>query len=293
MTNDFVLKEFGGNLNPIFKKEQGIGTVKEVVTKIEYDLIPIQDIAKNTQQPRQNFPDEEIKELADSIRKQGVIQPIIVRPVEDNKYELVAGERRLRASKVAELDKIPALIREYNDKEVFFIAMIENLQREDLNPIEEAMAYKKLADYYNLSHEQIGAEVGKSRVAITNMLRLLSLEPEVRSMLEKNIIGMGHARALISLSKEEQLKLANEIITRNLTVRDVEKLVSKLGNPKLPKPEIEDEVHAKTQIFLARMTNELSARVKIQVNNQWKGRATIYFESKDELEQLVDKIAKE
>lgn len=292
MIDSSILKEFGGNLKPVFQRGKGSDVDKEVVVKAEFDLLPIQSVVRNTEQSRKSFSTNEIGELAESIKKQGVLQPIIVRPIGDNKYELIAGERRLRASELAELNKIPALVKEYDDKEAFFIALIENLQREDLNSIEEATAYKKLAKNYNLSHEQIGAEVGKSRVAITNILRLLNLENEIQVMLKKNIISMGHARTLISLKRESQLKIANDIIEKSLTVRDAEAMVAKFERLEPKKQVLSNEVDSKINEFVKRLTNSLPSKVKINVNSKWKGRATIYFESEQELAWLVDRIGK-
>jgi ParB family chromosome partitioning protein len=198
--------------------------------KLEGNLhqLSLSQIQAGKYQPRQDFSPSALEELANSIRAQGIIQPIVVRSKEDGNYEIIAGERRFRAAKLAGLTTIPALIRELPNEAVIAIALIENIQREDLNPIEEAIAMQRLISEFSLTHEQVANAVGKSRVAVTNLLRLLSLPEQIKSMLAEGKLEMGHARALLSLSLANQIKAGEEIVAKDYTVRAAEELVRRL-----------------------------------------------------------------
>lgn len=187
--------------------------------------IAVNQILRGRYQPRRHFSEESLQELAASIRAQGLMQPVVVRPRPQGGYELIAGERRWRAAQIAGLERIPAVVREVSDERASAMALIENIQREDLNPLEEALALQRLKDEFELTQQQVADALGKSRVAVTNLLRLLNLSPAVRAMLESGAIEMGHARALLTLDAADQERLANEIANRQLSVRQAEALV--------------------------------------------------------------------
>ncbi len=187
--------------------------------------LPVDLIQRGRYQPRVEMNAERLQELADSIKAQGVIQPIVVRPIDQGRYEIIAGERRWRASQQAGLHEIPAVIRDVPDQAAVCLALIENIQRENLNPIEEARALERLLQEFEMTHEGVAEAVGRSRTAVTNLLRLLELRPEVREMLENSDLEMGHARALLGLSKNRQVEAARKVVSRNLSVRATEQLV--------------------------------------------------------------------
>lgn len=255
-------------------------------------LLNISEIEPNRDQPRKKFSEESLKELARSIEKHGVIQPIIVIK-KDDYYEIVAGERRWRAARMAGLSEIPALIREYSDREISEIALIENIQREDLTPIEEAKAYKALIEEYGITQEELSGRVAKSRAAIANSMRLLKLDEEVQNMLAEGIISAGHARALLVLEKNsDQIKAAQEIIKNSLSVRDTEKLVKNWGKipvregKKLPE---NDFVYRDLE---EKMTESLGTKVKIANKADKTGKIEIEYFSDDELERIFKVIKK-
>jgi len=190
--------------------------------------LPVEFIQRGKYQPRRDMNPEALQELADSIKAQGVMQPIVVRPVGDNRYEIIAGERRWRATQLAQLDKIPVVVRDVTDEAAIAMALIENIQREDLNPMEEAFALKRLQDEFELTHQEVAEAVGKSRTTVTNLLRLIALCDEVKKLLENGDIEMGHARALLTLSVDQQKQVANQVIARSLSVRQTEALVRRL-----------------------------------------------------------------
>ena len=255
-------------------------------------LLNISEIEPNRDQPRKKFSEESLKELARSIEKHGVIQPIIVIK-KDDYYEIVAGERRWRAARMAGLSEIPALIREYSDREISEIALIENIQREDLTPIEEAKAYKALIEEYGITQEELSGRVAKSRAAIANSMRLLKLDEEVQNMLAEGIISAGHARALLVLEKNsDQIKAAQEIIKNSLSVRDTEKLVKNWG-----KTPVREEKKLPENDFVYRdleekMTESLGTKVKIANKADKTGKIEIEYFSDDELERIFKVIKK-
>ena len=217
-------------------------TTKNVEEKKEPDtIVKITKIEPNREQPRKNFDEDALQELADSIKQFGLLQPILV---QDRKtyYEIIAGERRWRAAKLAGLKEVPVIIRDYTDQEIVEISLIENIQREDLNPIEEALAYKRLLTEFNLKQDEVAERVSKSRTAVTNSMRLLKLCDKVQQMIIDDMISSGHARALISIENpEEQYNIAQKIFDEKLSVRDVEKLVKNLNKPEKPKKEKEED----------------------------------------------------
>lgn len=254
-------------------------------------LLRISEIEPNSHQPRKNFNEDSLKELADSIKAHGVIEPIIVRDKKDY-YEIVAGERRWRAARMAGLKEIPALIREYSDSEISEIALIENIQREDLTPLEEARAYKTLIDEYKLTQEELSSRISKSRAAIANSMRLLKLDEKVQAMLEEGSLTAGHARALLSLEEpEDQFKAAREVIEKNLSVRETEDLVKKWNTSagkKEKKPSEKDLVYRDLE---EKIEKSLGTKVKISNKDNGTGKIEINYYSDDELERIYEIIS--
>ncbi len=255
-------------------------------------LININDIEPNRDQPRKNFNEESLKELADSIAMHGVIQPLLVRPLSDGGYQLIAGERRWRASRMAGLTQVPVIVREMNDEEAMELALIENLQREDLNPIEEAEGFKLLMDTYSFTQEQAAEKVGKSRPAVANALRLLSLPEAVLDMVKQGIISSGHARTLIPLTDEKLIiKLAEEISQKELSVRETERIVKTLLKPKseiVKKKSKRDPYYDECEIAIR---EELGRKAKINVSRGNKGSIEIEFFSKEDLQSILEALA--
>ncbi len=249
--------------------------------------LPIERLRRGRYQPRTRMEPEALNELAESIRAQGVIQPIIVRTAGAD-YEIVAGERRWRAAQIAGLAEVPVIVREIPDRAAMAVALIENIQREDLNPMEEAGALKRLQEEFHLTHEEIANHIGRSRAAVSNLLRLLGLHPEVRRLLEEGALDMGHGRALLALSPDAQAALAREVVARALSVRETEARVQRLAHPQAPaSPAPADpDVVALEQ----RLTETLGARVRIQTRRAGAGRITIDYHSIDELEGLLGRF---
>lgn len=249
--------------------------------------IEISKIDNNKEQPRKNFDPTALKELADSIKTYGVIQPILVTPVGD-RYMIVAGERRFRASKLAGLKKIPAVVREYSKQQIQEISLLENIQREDLNPIETAKAMKELLDNYNWTQDVLADRLGKSRPVVANYVRLLQLCPEVIELIESGKLSAGHARCLVVVNDPAlQLKLAKEAITKRITVRDMEKAVKDLTAPKQAKQK--ESMTMEMRDFVNTMSKKFSTKVNIIGNNK-KGRIYIDYYSADDLDRIYDLI---
>lgn len=278
-----------GALIPQLEEDEGQATTE----------ISVHQIIPNPFQPRQKFSEDLLKELAASIKTHGVLQPLLVRKMHDQ-YQLIAGERRLRASKLAGLTTVPVIIKDFSDRTAMEIALVENLQREDLNPLEEAEAYKRLIDEFDLTQEQIAKVVGKSRSAVANMLRLLNLTPEVRAKLENNEITMGHARALLALeTPEEQIKTCQTVVNEELNVRETEKLISRILNDNVSHETIPG---TSTNVALARkkqtedpnlrdLTERLTLHfgTKISIKGQPdKGKVEIEYYSQEEFERILD-----
>ena len=256
-------------------------------------LVNINDIEPKRDQPRKYFDEEALKELADSIAMHGVIQPLLVRPLSDGGYQLIAGERRWRASRMAGLTQIPVVVKEMTDEEAMELALIENLQREDLNPIEEAEGFKLLMDTYSFTQEQAAEKVGKSRPAVANALRLLSLPQEVLDMVKQGIISSGHARTLIPLIDEKLIiKLAEEISQKELSVRETEKIVKTLMKPKseiVKKKSKRDPYYDECEIAIR---EELGRKAKINVSRGNKGSIEIEFFSKEDLQSILEALTR-
>ena len=264
------------------KEDETVG--KELTVKITA-------IEPNSQQPRKDFNPELLQELADSIKQYGVLQPLLVQK-KGSLYELIAGERRWRAAKLAGLKEVPVVIREYTKQQSMEIALIENVQREDLNPIEEAQAYQQLMEEFGLKQEEIAVRVAKSRTAVTNSMRLLKLDQRVQQMLTEGVISSGHARALLSLEdKEQQYVIAEKIVVGRLSVREVEKLVKLLMKPKKEKiQEPEKDLSFIYNDLEDRMKQIMGTKVIINKKDKNKGRIEIEYYSEAELERIVELI---
>lgn len=250
--------------------------------------VPVEQIRRGEFQPRQNIPQEGLEELADSIRAQGLVQPVVLRPV-DGGYELIAGERRWRASQLAGLHEIPAVIKDVPDQAAAAMALIENIQREDLSPLEESQAIKRLIEEFGLTHQQAAESVGRSRAAVTNLLRLLELEKETRTLLADKVLEMGHARALLGLEGESQTAAARYIATKGLSVRETEKYIKKLKGTKAEKKQ--STSRSPDVISLEHeLADQLGAPVSVQYNNRGKGQLIISYNSLDELDGVLEHI---
>lgn len=268
--------------------EEDEKVVERVVEKKVETVVKLSQVEPNKSQPRKNFNEDALMELAESIKQFGVIQPLIVQK-RDDYFEIIAGERRWRAAKIAGLKEIPVIIKDYSDEEIMEIALIENLQREDLNPIEEAMAYKKLMKDYNLKQDEIAEKVSKSRVAITNSMRLLKLSEEVQNMIIDEMISSGHGRALLSIEDEKtQIKIANKIFDEKLSVRETEKIVKSLINPKGKKKKEEYTDSFIYEKFENEFKEIIGSNVAIKRKSKDKGKIEIDYYSNEDLERIMD-----
>ena len=249
----------------------------------------IMEIEPNRDQPRKDFDEKALSELAESIEQHGVLQPLVVRPLTNGGYQLVAGERRWRAARIAGLTEVPVVIKELTDEEVIEIAMIENLQREDLNPLEEALGYRYMMDELNITQEQAAEKVGKSRPAVANAIRLLRLPDEVQEMVKNNLISPGHARALLAFENPELIiQAAKRIVKEDLSVREVEALVkNSQKTPKVPKQQKRDKFFSEVELALV---ENLGRKVKIKESKKDSGVLEIEFFDKDDLESLAMKL---
>jgi len=260
------------------------------VQKDELRQVPIDLLQRGKYQPRTHMDKSALEELAASIRAQGVVQPIVVRSLPAGNYEIVAGERRWRAAQLAGLETVPAVVRRIPDEAAIAIALIENIQRENLNPIEEAKALQRLIDEFGMTHQKVAEAVGRSRAAVTNLLRLLTLNEDVRDLLDKGRLDMGHARALLALEGRTQSQAAQQVVKRELSVRETEHLVRRLlerpGAGKRPRATMDPDVRALQQ----RLSDKLGTKVRIQYNRRGKGRLTIDFGSLDELDGVIKHI---
>jgi len=283
-----------GGLGP---KGRGLGALLESTSKEVSEhtdgsvvLLDINKIEPNREQPRKHFQEDALEELSESIKNYGVIQPVVVKK-KDDFYELIAGERRWRAAKLAGLTEIPVIVKEFSEQELVEISLIENIQREDLNPVEEAMAYKRLIDEFHLKQDEIAERVGKSRTAVTNAMRLLKLSEKVQQMLIDEMITAGHARAILSIAdKEKQESIAMKVFDEKLSVRETEALVKRmLEPPKTAKKSkfssAEDAIYESLE---EKMKSIMGTRVQIHRKKNDKGKIEIEYYSKDELERIID-----
>jgi len=250
--------------------------------------IPVYRIQRGRYQPRRDFDPEALEELASSIRVQGLMQPIVLRSIGEDRYEIIAGERRWRAAQLAGLEAVPALLREVDDESAIAMALIENIQREDLNPMEEATALSRLQSEFQLTQQQIADAVGKSRSAVANLLRLMSLEPEVRLLLERGDLDMGHARCLLGLAGAQQLSAAKQVVARELSVRQTEALVRHLLAEKHPRPAVVQDPDIRR--LQDELSGKLGTRVQIQHRAGGRGRLVLDYGSLDELDGILSHI---
>lgn len=253
-------------------------------------MMKINMVEPNRDQPRKNFEEDALLELADSIKQMGVLQPLLVRKRNDY-YEIIAGERRWRAAKIAGLKEVPVIIKDYTEQEIVEIGLIENIQRENLNPIEEAMAYKKLLEEFHLKQDEVAERVSKSRTAVTNSMRLLKLNEKVQQMIIDDMITTGHARALLAIDdQKQQYILANKIFDEKLSVRETEKLIKDIKNPKKPKIKKPVENAFLFDDLANKMKEVMGTKVNISTKGNGKGKIEIEYYSDKELERMFDMI---
>ena len=275
-------------------KAESVKTTEKAEDSAKETLVKITMVEPNREQPRKNFDEDALQELADSIKQFGLLQPILV---QDRKtyYEIIAGERRWRAAKLAGLKEVPVIIRDYTDQEIVEISLIENIQREDLNPIEEAQAYKKLLTEFNLKQDEVAERVSKSRTAVTNSMRLLKLCDEVQQMIIDDMISTGHARALISIEDpEQQYMIAQRVFDEKLSVREVEKLVKDLNKPQKPKKEIIEDKSLDIiyQDIEEKLKQSLGTKVSISSKGNGAGKLEIEFYTHDDLDKLIELLTR-
>ena len=257
-------------------------------TSAELTEIAVEKLSRGRYQPRRDMEPQALEELAASIKAQGIMQPIVIRPISVDKYEIIAGERRWRAAQMAGLDKVPVVIRDVPDEAAIAMALIENIQRENLNPIEEAIALQRLQQEFELSQQEVADAVGKSRTAVANLLRLLNLVDEVKKMLEYGDLEMGHARALLALTEETQIDAAREVVSKGLSVRQTEMLVRSLQNPVEPKEK--GEISSKYERIADDLTKLFSTKVTVSENAKGKGKIVINYNDAKELKAIVKQL---
>ena len=273
------------------KVKKGTAAVEDKKTSDSEDgrtMVKITMVEPNREQPRKNFDEDALQELADSIKQFGLLQPILVQDRKDH-YEIIAGERRWRASRLAGLEEVPVIIRNYSEQEIVEISLIENIQREDLNPIEEAQAYKRLLTEFNLKQDEVAERVSKSRAAVTNSVRLLKLSEEVQQMVIDEMISTGHARALLAIEDpNEQYSIALKIFDEKLSVRDVEKLVKNRNKPAKPKKADDKTMLLIYQDIEEKLKQRLSTKVTVTPKGDGAGKIEIEFYNNEDLDRLID-----
>lgn len=276
-----------GNKRTVEKKNSEPVIIEKVVEKKGVETLKITEVEPNREQPRKNFNEDALLELADSIKQYGVIQPLIVQKKADH-YEIIAGERRWRAAKMAGIKEIPVIIKDYSDQQVMEISLIENIQREDLNPIEEATAYKNLMEEFHLKQDEIAEKVSKSRTTVTNSMRLLKLDKRVQQMMIDDMISAGHARTLISIEDPDaQYNIATKIFDEKLSVRETEKLVKLLQKPEVKKEKIEKVNSFIYKDIEEKMKAILGTKVTVDHKSNNKGKISIEYYSNEELERIL------
>jgi ParB family chromosome partitioning protein len=268
-----------------------LGSYEPAAEKDELRQLPLDLLRRGKYQPRTHMDTQALEELAASIKAQGVVQPIVVRSLANGEYEIVAGERRWRAAQLAGLESIPAVVRKIPDEAAIAIALIENIQRENLNPVEEANALQRLIDEFGMTHQQVAEAVGRSRAAVTNLLRLLTLQPDVREMLEQARMDMGHARALLALEGGAQSKAAHQVVEKGLSVRETDTLVRRLltkgaAHAAAHGGAVDPDIRALQQ----QLSEKLGAKVRIRHTRRGKGRLVIEYGSLEELDGILAKI---
>ncbi|QOL26381.1 ParB/RepB/Spo0J family partition protein [Thalassotalea sp. LPB0316] len=270
------------------EQQTDLNTDTQTMTDGQLRTLPIEQLKPGKYQPRKDMSPDALEELADSIKAQGVIQPVVVRSVGDNSFEIIAGERRWRAAQLAQLDTIPCLIKNVQDEAAVAIALIENIQREDLNAMEEAIALERLLTEFELTHQEVADAVGKSRTTVSNLLRLNNLNDEVKTLLEHGDLEMGHARALLALEDDLQTNTARTVVAKELTVRETEALIKKVLSPEQPKAEkVKDP---DTQSLEQNLTEKLGSQVTISHNKKGKGKLVISYADLAELDSIVSRF---
>jgi ParB family chromosome partitioning protein len=285
-------KRLGRGLGSLIGNIDAVGTADNGDKPDGLTELDVDRIQRGKYQPRQVFDQEALQELADSIREQGIVQPVVVRP-EGNHFELVAGERRWRAAQLAGLQKIPVVIRQLDARSAAAIGLIENIQREDLNPLEEAQAFLRLVEEFDLTHQQVADSVGRSRAAVSNLLRLLDLADPVKQQVNKGLLNMGHARALLALIRHDQVEVAKLVVNRGLSVRETEMLVKKTLGAQTPGPG--PGKAAVVDPDIRRLENSISeklgAGVKIKPGKKGSGQLVISFHSSAELDGILEHLS--
>lgn len=266
----------------------GAGAIAAVIAEGPLKEIPVEFLQRGRYQPRRDFAEDKLAELAESIKAQGLMQPIVVRPVGEKRYEIIAGERRWRAAQLAGLEKVPCVIKDVADDAALAMSLIENIQREDLSPMEEAIALNRLQEEFTLTHQEVADAVGKSRATVTNLLRLLALAPDARTLLERGDLEMGHARAILALDLKDQGEVARQVVARALSVRQTEALIRKLQSEK---QETGKQVPQRLDPDIRRLQDEISektgAPVQLQHTARGKGKLVISYNSLDELDGIL------
>lgn len=289
----------GKGLDSLIPNAVGEAKAKKEVSKEKVEerttpdtMVKITMVEPNRKQPRKNFDEDALLELSDSIKQFGVIQPIVVQDRKDH-YEIIAGERRWRAAKMAGIKEVPVIIENYTEQEIVEISLIENIQREDLNPIEEAQAYKRLLTEFNLKQDEVAERVSKSRTAVTNSMRLLKLSEEVQQMVINDMLSTGHARALLAVENpEEQYTLAQKVFDEKLSVRDVEKLVKNIHKPAKTKKPDNKALSLIYQDIEEKLKQALSTKVSVVAKEEGAGKIEVEFYNHEDLERLMDIITK-
>lgn len=275
---------------PVKSSKPETEVLEENESKNGEQMMKINMVEPNRDQPRKKFEEDALLELSDSIKQFGILQPLLVRKQKDY-YEIIAGERRWRAAKIAGIKEVPVIIKDYTEQEIVEIGLIENIQRENLNPIEEAMAFKRLLQEFNLKQDEVAERVSKSRTAVTNSMRLLKLDDRVQQMIVDDMISTGHARALLAIdNKDEQYEIANRVFDEKLSVRETEKLVKEIKNPKKPKVKKAVENEFIYDDLANKMKEVMGTKVSISSKGNGKGKIEIEYYSDQELERMFEMI---
>jgi len=274
--------------SPKAHTDQDAVGAEQTPEKGELRKLPIEQLQPGKYQPRKDMSPDALEDLSNSIKSQGIIQPIVVRTIAENKYEIIAGERRWRAAQLAAIEEVPCLVKDVPDEAAVAIALIENIQREDLNAMEEAIALERLLTEFELTHQEVAEAVGKSRTTVTNLLRLNNLNDDVKTLLEHGDIEMGHARALLALDGDIQTTTARTVVAKEFTVRETEAYIKKVQTPESPK--LEKQKDPNTVSLEQQLTERLGSQVSISHNKKGKGKLVISYTNLDELDGILSKI---
>lgn len=281
----------GRNLSALLSTSHSVTQVG--APEIEIQKLALDVLQPGKYQPRTVIEDSSLQELSESIKQQGLLQPILVRKLENERYEIIAGERRWRACHLAGLTEIPVLLNQVDDETAMAIALVENLQREDLNPIDQARAMARLTQEFSLTHQEIANILSKSRAAVSNFLRLLSLSPDVMRLVEHGDLDMGHARALLALEDNKQTQVAKLVVAKNLSVRETENLVARVKNDKLSSNRIEETPYSPAmQAQVHELAQRLQAKIKLKPGRSGKGSLVIHYDSITTLEAVISRISR-